>query len=161
MSTKPMSILLVEDDSADAQLTVEAFKEAKVPNRLTVVEDGVEAISYLRQRGDYTDAPRPDIILLDLNMPRKDGREVLAEIKEDPDLRRIPAIILTTSRAERDIVTIYNLHGNCYITKPVDLDQFIEVVMSIEVFWLAAVKLPNGRRVQGFAYHPLGLRTAL
>ncbi len=142
MSNEPMSILLVEDDSADARLTIEAFKEAKVPNRLTVVEDGVEAISYLRREGGYADAPRPDIILLDLNMPRKDGREVLAEIKEDPDLRRIPAIILTTSRAERDIITIYNLHGNCYINKPVDLDRFLEVVRSIEDFWLSTVNLP-------------------
>ncbi len=142
MSTKPMSILLVEDDSADARLTVEAFKEGRVSNNLTVVEDGVEAMSYLRQQGGYSEAPRPDIILLDLNMPRKDGRKVLAEIKEDPDLRRIPAIILTTSRAERDITAIYNLHGNCYITKPVNLDRFIEAVKSIEDFWLTIVKLP-------------------
>ncbi len=144
MSTKPMSILLVEDDPADARLTVEAFKEGKVSNNLNVVEDGVEAMSYLRQEGDYAEAPRPDIILLDLNLPRKDGREVLAEIKEDPDLRRIPVIILTTSRDERDIITTYNLHGNCYIIKPVDLDGFIKVVMLIEDFWLTTVKLPNG-----------------
>ncbi|MEE8472202.1 MAG: response regulator [Dehalococcoidia bacterium] len=142
MYNKPIEILLVEDNPADARLTVEAFKEGKVSNTLTVVGDGVEAMSYLRQEGGYAEAPRPDIILLDLNLPRKDGREVLAELKEDPDLRRIPVITLTTSRAEQDINTIYNLHGNCYVTKPVDLDRFIEVIRSIEGFWLTIVKLP-------------------
>ncbi len=142
MSNEPIEILLVEDNPADARLTVEAFKEGKVSSNMTVVEDGVEAMSYLRQRGGYAEAPRPDIILLDLNLPRKHGREVLAEIKDDPNLRRIPAIILTTSRAEQDIITIYNLHGNCYITKPVDLDRFLEVVRSIEDFWLSTVNLP-------------------
>ncbi len=142
MYNKPIEILLVEDNPADARLTVEAFKEGKVSNTLTVVGDGVEAMSYLRQEGGYAEAPRPDIILLDLNLPRKDGREVLAELKEDPDLRRIPVITLTTSRAEKDINTIYNLHGNCYVTKPVDLDRFIEVIRSIEGFWLTIVKLP-------------------
>ncbi len=142
MNTAPIEILLVEDNPADARLTREAFKEGKVANNLNVVEDGVKAMSYLRQEGDYAGSIRPDIILLDLNLPRKDGREVLAEIKEDPNLRRIPAIILTTSRAELDIMTIYNLHGNCFITKPVDLDRFIEVVKSIEDFWLSTVRLP-------------------
>ncbi len=142
MHNKPIEILLVEDNPADARLTVEAFKEGKVLNTLTVVGDGMEAMSYLRREGGYAEAPRPDIILLDLNLPRKDGREVLAELKEDPDLRRIPVITLTTSRAEQDIITIYNLHGNCYVTKPVDLDRFIEVVRTIEDFWLTIVKLP-------------------
>ncbi len=149
MSTKPMSILLVEDNPADARLTVEAFKEGKVSNKLTIVEDGVEAIAYLRQEGGYAAAPRPDIILLDLNLPRKDGREVLAEIKADPDLRRIPAIILTTSRDEQDIIATYNLNANCYITKPVDLDEFMKAIRSIENFWLTIVKLPGGASEQG------------
>ncbi len=142
MNTAPIEILLVEDNPADARLTREAFKEGKVANNLNVVDDGVKAMSYLRQEGDYAGSIRPDIILLDLNLPRKDGREVLAEIKDDPNLRRIPAIILTTSKAELDINTIYNLHGNCFITKPVNLDRFIEVVKSIEDFWLSTVKLP-------------------
>ncbi len=142
MNTAPIEILLVEDNPADARLTREAFKEGKVASNLNVVDDGVKAMSYLRQEGDYAGSIRPDIILLDLNLPRKDGREVLAEIKEDPNLRRIPAIILTTSKAELDIMTIYNLHGNCFITKPVDLDRFIEVLKSIEDFWLSTVRLP-------------------
>ncbi|MEE8472163.1 MAG: response regulator [Dehalococcoidia bacterium] len=161
MSTKPVEILLVEDNPADARLTIEAFKEGKVSKNLTVVDDGVKALCYLRREGGYVEAPRPDIILLDLNLPRKDGREVLAEIKGDPDLKRIPVIVMTTSRNEHDIITAYDLHANCYIAKPVDLDAFFEVVMSIEVFWLATVKLPSGGRVQGSAYHPLGLRTVL
>ncbi len=143
MSNEPIEILLVEDNPADARLTVEAFKEGKVSNNLTIVEDGVEAMSYLRQEGYYAGTPRPDIILLDLNLPRKDGREVLAEIKADPDLRRIPAIILTTSRDDRDIIATYNLHANCYITKPVDLDEFMKAIRSIEDFWLTIVKLPS------------------
>ncbi len=142
MYNKPIEILLVEDNPADARLTVEAFKEGKVSNKLTIVEDGVEAISYLRQEGGYAEAPRPDIILLDLNLPRKHGREVLAEVKEDPDLRRIPVIILTTSRDEKDIISTYNLHGNCFITKPVDLDRFLDIVRSVEDFWLTTVTLP-------------------
>ncbi len=143
MSNEPIEILLVEDNPADARLTLEAFKEGKVSNNLIIVEDGVKAISYLRQEGGYAEAPRPDIILLDLNLPRKDGHEVLAEIKEDPDLRRIPVITLTTSRDERDITAIYNLHGNCYVTKPVDLEGFMDVIRSIEDFWLVTVKLPE------------------
>ncbi len=149
MSNEPIEILLVEDNPADARLTVEAFKEARVSNNLTIVEDGVEAISYLRQEGYYAGTPRPDIILLDLNLPRKDGREVLAEIKADPDLRCIPAIILTTSRDERDIIATYNLHANCYITKPVDLDEFMKAIRSIEDFWLTIVKLPSESSKQG------------
>jgi chemotaxis family two-component system response regulator Rcp1 len=117
-----------------------------VLNRMNVAADGVEAMAFLRREGKYADAPRPDLILLDLNMPRKDGREVLAEIKDDPDLRRIPVVILTTSTAERDIMESYNLHANCYIAKPVDLDQFLDVVKSIEDFWLTIVRLPlNGK----------------
>ena len=145
MNSALNEILLVEDNPADARLTVEAFKEGEVSNNLTVVEDGVEAISYLRREGQYANASRPDIILLDLNLPRKHGREVLAEVKEDPDLRRIPVIILTTSRNEKDIIDTYNLHGNCYINKPVDLDRFMDIVRSVEEFWLTTVTLPaNG-----------------
>lgn len=139
---RPIEILLVEDSPANVRLTVEAFKEAKVHNRMNVVEDGVEAMAYLRKEGKHKDMPRPDIILLDLNLPKKDGREVLAEVKQDPDLKRIPVVILTTSKAEEDILKSYNLHANCYITKPVDLEKFIEVVQSIENFWLTVVKLP-------------------
>ncbi|MBC8252864.1 MAG: response regulator [Ardenticatenia bacterium] len=142
---KPVQILLADDNPADVRLTVEALKEGKVRNKLHVVQDGVEAMAFLRQQGKYSDAPRPDVILLDLNMPKKDGREVLAEVKADPDLRRIPVVILTVSQAEEDIVKTYDLHANCYITKPVDLDQFLKVVKSIEGFWLNIVKLPpNG-----------------
>jgi chemotaxis family two-component system response regulator Rcp1 len=139
---KPIEILMVEDNPGDVRLTVEAFKETKVHNNLNVVGDGTEALSFLRREGQYIDAPRPDLILLDLNLPKKDGREVLEEIKADQDLKRIPVVILTTSQAEEDILKTYNLHANCYITKPVDLDQFIKVVKSIEVFWLTIVKLP-------------------
>ena len=133
---------MVEDNPGDIRLTVEALKEAKVRNNLHTVEDGVEALAFLRREGRYAEAPRPDLVLLDLNLPKKNGREVLAEIKEDPDLRRIPVVILTVSQAEQDIVKSYNLHANCYITKPVDLDQFLEVVKSIENFWLTVVMLP-------------------
>jgi len=142
-SGKPIEILLVEDNPGDVRLTQEAFKEGKVSNNLNVARDGVEALAYLRQEGEYANAPHPDVILLDLNLPRKDGREVLAEIKEDPDLRRIPVVVLTTSLAEQDILRSYNLHANCYITKPVDLERFITVVKSIEAFWLTVVKLPQ------------------
>ena len=139
---RPIEILMVEDNPGDVRLTVEALKEAKVRNNLHTVEDGVEALAFLRREGRYAEVPRPDLVLLDLNLPKMNGREVLAEIKEDPDLRRIPVVILTISQAEQDIVKSYNLHANCYITKPVDLDQFLEVVKSIENFWLTIVKLP-------------------
>jgi chemotaxis family two-component system response regulator Rcp1 len=139
---EPVEILLIEDNPGDVRLTQEAFKEGKVSNSLRVVKDGVEAMAFLRHQDKYADAPRPDVILLDLNLPRKDGREVLAEIKQDPDLKRIPVVILTTSQAEQDILKTYNLHANCYIAKPVDLEQFIIVVKSIEAFWLSVVKLP-------------------
>ena len=138
-----IEILLVEDNPGDVRLTQEAFKEGKVRNNLSVVNDGIEALVFLRQEGQYANAPRPDVILLDLNLPKKDGREVLAEIKQDPALRRIPIVILTTSEAERDILQTYYMHANCYITKPVDLDQFIIVIKSIESFWLNVVKLPT------------------
>ncbi|HST05741.1 MAG TPA: response regulator [Chloroflexia bacterium] len=138
----PIEILLVEDSPGDVRLTVEALRDGKVLNNLSVATDGVEALAYLHQSGPYSNAPRPDLILLDLNMPKKDGREVLAEIKSDESLRRIPVVILTTSQAEQDIVKSYDLHANCYITKPVDFDQFISVVQSVEDFWLTMVKLP-------------------
>ena len=144
-SVKPIEILMVEDNPGDVRLTVEALKEGKVRNKLHVVEDGVEAMAFLRGEGEYADAPRPDLILLDLNLPKKDGREVLAEIKGDPNLRRIPVVVLTISEANEDILKTYDLHANCYVTKPVDLDQFIVVVKSVEDFWLTIVKLPpNG-----------------
>ena len=142
LKTKPIDILLVEDNPGDVRLTREALKEGKVLNTLQVVGDGIEALEYLRHAGVYAKSPHPDIILLDLNLPRKDGREVLAEIKNDPALRRIPVVILTTSKAEEDIITSYDLHANCFITKPVDLDQFITVVQSVEEFWFTIVKLP-------------------
>jgi len=143
---KPIEILLVEDNAADVRLTREAFDDAKVLNNLNVVGDGVEAMGYLRREGKYADATRPDLILLDLNMPRKDGREVLAEVKADPDLMRIPVVILTVSKAEEDVLKSYNLHANCYISKPVNLAQFLKVVESIESFWLTIVELPpNGK----------------
>jgi CheY-like chemotaxis protein len=139
---KLIEILMVEDNPGDVRLTVEALQEAKVANHLSVVSDGVEAMDFLRRRGRYADAPRPGLVLLDLNLPRKDGREVLAEIKADPQLRRIPLVVLTTSSAERDVLRAYDLHANCYITKPVDFERFMQVVRSIEDFWLAVVKLP-------------------
>lgn len=138
-----IEILLVEDNPADVRLTREALKEAKVRNQLHVVEDGVAAMEFLTRQGEYADAPRPDLILLDLNLPKKDGREVLEEIKQDDSLKRIPVVVLTTSQAEEDIVKTYSLHANCYVTKPVDLDQFITIVKSIEDFWLTIVKLPH------------------
>jgi len=139
---KPIQILLVEDNPGDVRLAVEALKHTKVCNQLHVVHDGVEAMSFLRRDGQYVCSPRPDLVLLDLNLPCKDGREVLAEIKQDADLRRIPVVILTSSAAEQDILHAYNLHANCYITKPLDLDQFLKVVRSIEDFWLKVVRLP-------------------
>jgi CheY-like chemotaxis protein len=138
-----IQVLLVEDNPGDVRLTKEALKEGKLLNQLTVVGDGVEALSLLRKEGIYTDAPQPELILLDLNLPKKDGREVLAEIKADPNLRRIPVVVLTTSSSEEDILKIYDLHANCYITKPVDLEQFMGVVKSIEDFWVSVVKLPS------------------
>jgi len=140
--SRPIEILLVEDSPSDTDLTVEALATAKICNRLSVVEDGVQAMEFLRRQGRYAGAPRPDLILLDLNLPRKDGREVLAEIKTDERLRTIPVVMLTTSQAEQDILRAYSLHANCYITKPVDFRQFLEVVKAIENFWLAVVKLP-------------------
>jgi chemotaxis family two-component system response regulator Rcp1 len=140
--TKMIDILLVEDNPGDVRLTREALKEGKVLNALHVVEDGVQAMEFLRHTGPYARSPHPDIILLDLNLPRMDGREVLAEIKTDPKLRRIPVVILTTSRAEEDIIRSYDLHANCFISKPVDLDQFITVVKSVEEFWFTIVRLP-------------------
>lgn len=139
---QPVQILLVDDNPGDVRLTQEALKESKVNNELFVVEDGVEAMEFLRRTGKYADAPRPDIVLLDLNLPRKDGREVLQEIKEDEELRRIPVVILTTSDHEHDILRSYDLHANCYITKPLDLRQFALIVKSIESFWFTIVKLP-------------------
>ncbi|MBN1455075.1 MAG: response regulator [Methanomicrobia archaeon] len=139
---KPIEILLVEDNPGDIRLTREGLKEGRIFNKLSVVEDGVEAMAFLRREGKYADAPHPDLILLDLNLPKKDGREVLKEIKSDPKLRRIPVVILTTSRAEEDIMGTYDQHANCYITKPVDFDQFLNVVKTIEDFWLTIVRLP-------------------
>ena len=140
---KPIEILLAEDNPGDARLTVEGFKDAKIKNNITVVEDGIEAMAYLRHEGPYANAALPDLILLDLNMPRKDGREVLAEIKADENLMRIPVLIFTVSSAERDILEAYNLQANAFITKPIDLDEFITVVKSLEEFWLTIVKLPQ------------------
>jgi two-component system, chemotaxis family, response regulator Rcp1 len=142
---RPINILLVEDNPGDVDLTKEALADAKVSNRLHVVDDGAKAIDFLFKKGTYADAPRPDIILLDLNLPKKDGRQVLAEIKADPCLTKIPVVILTTSQAEEDILRSYQLHANCYVTKPVDFKQFLKVVKSIEEFWLTVVKLPNGK----------------
>lgn len=141
-SGRPIEILLVEDNAPDVRLTKEALKEGKVRNNLAVVSDGVEALDYLYRRGPYADVTRPDIILLDLNLPRKDGREVLAEIKADPSLRRIPIVVLTTSSAEEDVIKTYDLHVNCYITKPVDMEQFVSVVKAIDSFWFEVVRLP-------------------
>jgi Response regulators consisting of a CheY-like receiver domain and a winged-helix DNA-binding domain len=143
MIANPINILLVEDNPADARLIKEVFKDTKTKNRLYVVKDGVEAMAFLNQELEYTDIPRPDVILLDLNLPRKDGREVLKELKEDDVLKRVPIVVLTTSSAEEDIIRTYNNHANCYITKPVDFDQFLKVINSIEDFWLSVVKLPS------------------
>ncbi|HSN27793.1 MAG TPA: response regulator [Kofleriaceae bacterium] len=142
-SLKPIEILLVEDNAADVRLTEEALKEGKVRNNLHVARDGMEALEFLRRQGKYANATRPDLILLDLNLPRRDGREVLAEIKDDPELKLIPVVVLTTSSAEADILKSYKLHANCYITKPVDLEQFVSGVKSIDDFWLTVVRLPS------------------
>jgi two-component system response regulator len=139
----PIAILLVEDNPGDVRLTREALKNSKIPTHLTVVEDGVEAIRYLMREGEYEDAQRPDLILLDLNLPRIDGREVLQTIKHDESLRRIPVVVLTTSDDEHDILATYNLYANCYITKPMDYQRFIEIVQSIQEFWFATVRLPS------------------
>jgi two-component system, chemotaxis family, response regulator Rcp1 len=135
-------ILLVEDNPADVLLTQEAFSESKIRHRLWCVTDGEQALQFLRQTGEYGDAPRPDVVLLDLNLPKKDGREILAEIKADPTLRQIPVIVLTTSKSEQDIFRAYKLHANCYLTKPVDLDEFVAKIRSLEDFWLSIVRLP-------------------
>ena len=142
MNVEAVEILLVEDSPGDVRLTQEALKDSKLYNNLNVVPDGVEAIAFLRRQGEYTNAPRPDLILLDLNLPRMDGRQVLQEIKNDENLKRIPVVVLTTSSNETDIFITYNLHANCYISKPVDFTQFINVVKSIESFWFSIVKLP-------------------
>jgi len=139
---KPIDILLVEDNPGDVRLTQEALRDAKVRNTLNVVRDGEEAMLYLQRRGRYKEATRPDVIFLDLNLPRKTGLEVLKDVKADDELKRIPIVVITTSNAEQDIVKSYDLHANCYVTKPVDLGQFLEVVKSIEDFWLSIVRLP-------------------
>ncbi len=141
-SGAPIEILLVEDNPGDVRLTQEAVREAKIRNTLNVVNDGEQAIAYVRRQGGYADRPRPDLILLDLNLPRKDGREVLQDLKSDPDLHRIPVVVLTSSAAEQDILRTYDLYANAYVTKPVDLEQFMRVVSSIQDFWLNIVKLP-------------------
>ncbi len=140
---RTVEILLVEDNPGEVRLTIEALRDAKIRNNLHVAQDGDEALAFLRRQGPYAHAVRPDLIILDLNLPKKDGREVLAEVKEDPSLRRIPVVVVTTSSLEADIMRSYDLHANCYITKPVDLDQFIQVVRSIEAFWFEIVMLPS------------------
>jgi two-component system, chemotaxis family, response regulator Rcp1 len=144
--TNPIEILLVEDNPGDVRLTLEALKEGKVHNNMSVVNDGIEALAYLSHSGQYADSSHPDLILLDLNLPKKSGLEVLAEIKSDNLLKRIPVIVLTTSQAEQDILRSYDLHANAFVSKPVDLEQFIAVVKSIEGFWLEIVKLPPDRK---------------
>ena len=141
-SASPIDVLLVEDNPGDVRLLIETFREAKIHNRISVVEDGVEALAFLRREGKHGSAPRPDLILLDLKLPRKGGQEVLKEIKQDPDLKRIPVVVITSSEAEKDVLEAYNNYVNCYLTKPVDLEQFMGVVRSVEEFWLSVVKLP-------------------
>lgn len=143
MTSRTIEILSIEDNDGDARLTLEAFKEGKVINNLTVIHDGAEALAYLRQQGKYANAVVPDLILLDLNLPKMDGREVLSAIKTDRRLMSIPVVVLTTSASQDDIARAYHHHANCYITKPVDLDQFLRVIQSIESFWLSLVKLPS------------------
>ncbi len=143
-STRPIEILLVEDNAGDIRLTQEALKEGKIRLNLSVARDGMEALNFVRREGKYAGAARPDLVLLDLNLPKKDGREVLHEIKDDPYLKQIPVVILTTSESNDDILTTYGFHANCYITKPVDMDQFIKVVKVVEEFWFTIVKLPDG-----------------
>ena len=151
MRTKPIEILLAEDNPGDARLTIEGFKDAKVKNNITVVEDGMEAMALLRQQGKYANVALPDLILLDLNMPKQDGREVLAEIKADENLRHIPVLVFTVSSAEKDILAAYNLQASAFITKPIDFDEFIMVVKSLEDFWLTIVKLPRGVSSKNYA----------
>ena len=146
IETRPVEIMLLEDNPGDVRLTMEALKEAKVSNNLNIVIDGEEAMAFLRKEGKFSNAPKPDLILLDLNVPKKDGREVLKEIKADKNFRFIPVVILTSSQVDEDIINAYDQHANCYITKPVDLDQFMKIVASIEEFWLTIVKLPKGGR---------------
>ena len=141
-SARPVDILLVEDNPGDVRLTKEALKDAKVLNEIFVARDGVEAMEFLHRKGSFSKVPLPDLILLDLNLPKKDGREVLAEIKNDPILKHIPVVVLTTSKADEDIVKTYNLHANAYITKPVDLNRFVEIIHALEEFWFTIVKLP-------------------
>jgi two-component system response regulator len=140
---RPIEILLVEDDPGDTLITTEALQDSKVLNNLHTVVNGEEALAFLRQEGDFGDAVRPDLVLLDLNLPRRDGREVLAEVKADDDLRRIPVVVLTTSQAEEDIIRSYDLHANAYVTKPVDFDRFVHVVKSIDEFYFTIVRLPQ------------------
>jgi chemotaxis family two-component system response regulator Rcp1 len=140
---KPIDILLVEDNPGDARLALESLKESKIRNTIHWVQDGLEAMKFMHRQGNYENAPRPDLILLDLNMPKMDGREVLAEIKSDDDLKRIPVVIFTISKAEEDILKTYDLHANCYITKPLDLNRFLKVIQSIEDYWLTIVRLPK------------------
>ena len=144
--SRPIQILLVEDNPGDVRLTQESLHDAKVHNSMIVASDGLEAMACLRREGKYASAARPDLVLLDLNLPRMNGFEVLDAIKEDSDLKRIPVVVLTTSQAEQDIIRSYNLYANAFVTKPVDLEQFIQVIKSIEGFWLEIVKLPNGKR---------------
>ena len=141
--TRPVNILLIEDNPGDVRLTQEAFKEGQLSIDLSVVMDGVEAVNYLRKKGKHTDATTPDLILLDLNLPKRDGREVLEDIKTDPALMRIPVVVLTTSNAEQDILKTYTLHANCYINKPVDFEKFFDVIQKIEQFWLTTAILPT------------------
>jgi len=141
---KAVEILLIEDNPGDVRLTIEALKESKIMNNMHVADDGIEALSFLKKEGIYKDKPRPDLIILDLNLPKKDGREVLGEIKSDDSLKQIPIVILTTSEAEEDIIKSYELHANCYITKPVNMEQFIKVVSSVGEFWFSIVMLPPG-----------------
>ncbi len=143
LPSRIIDILMVEDNPADAELAVEALKGGKVQNHLHIVEDGVRALQFLRHEGDYSDAPRPGLILLDLNLPRMDGREVLAEIKNDAALKTIPVVVLTTSKADSDVLKSYDLNANCYVTKPVDFDKFLDVIQTIEGFWLSLVELPQ------------------
>lgn len=143
--TKPIEVLLVEDNAGDIRLTKEAFEEGKVRLNLSVVRDGVEAMAFLRKDGGFAGTARPDLVLLDLNLPKKDGREVLRDMKNDPQLLRIPVVVLTTSESDEDVLGTYGLHANCYITKPVDMDQFIKVVKLIEEFWFVVAKIPDGR----------------
>ncbi len=146
---RAIEILLVEDSPSDAELTVEALRDAKVHNRLSVVEDGIQAMQFLRRENEFARCPRPDLILLDLNLPRMDGRELLAAVKADPAFRTIPVVVMTTSRAEQDVLRAYELQANCYVTKPVDFKQFLEIVRSIEQFWLQVVTLPTNHEQEG------------